>query len=69
MEKHKLDDIEPLKMTPTWRNGRSGEDVVAKRLDRFLVSEDLLETRVHVRASVTEGGLSGSSPYSFADMF
>jgi hypothetical protein len=27
---------------PTWRNGRVGQDSIARRLDRFLVSEDLL---------------------------
>jgi hypothetical protein len=29
-------------VTPTWRNGRCGVDEILKRLDRVLVSEDLL---------------------------
>jgi hypothetical protein len=34
----------PGKVVPTWRNGRSGSDAIWKRLDRFLVSEDLLSS-------------------------
>jgi endonuclease/exonuclease/phosphatase family metal-dependent hydrolase len=37
-----LIDIKPTKVVPTWRNGRIGQGAVARRLDRFLVSEDLL---------------------------
>jgi hypothetical protein len=38
----RLIDIQPTKLVPTWRNGRSGLDAVARRLDRCIVSEDLL---------------------------
>jgi hypothetical protein len=41
-EKANLVDIEPVKLSPTWRNFRTGDEEVAKRLDRFLVSEALL---------------------------
>ena len=34
-------DIIPPKLTPTWRNKRAGNQRVAKRLDRFLVTEVL----------------------------
>ena len=37
-------DIEPVKLRPTWRNNRSGDARVAKRLDRFLVAD---HTRWH----------------------
>ena len=37
-------DVSPIKLTPTWRNQRTGEDYVAKRLDRFLIAENLLES-------------------------
>jgi exonuclease III len=36
-----LIDIAPLKLLPTWRNMRVGEACIAKRLDRFLISESL----------------------------
>jgi hypothetical protein len=37
-----LIDVKPAKLVPTWRNGRVGLDSIARRLDRFCVSEDLL---------------------------
>lgn len=43
IEEAKLVDIEPVKLSPTWRNYRTGRDEVAKRTDRFLVSEFFLE--------------------------
>eukprot|EP00253_Pinus_taeda_P006972 PITA_06972 len=39
----KLTDPSPTKLKPTWRNRRSGEDRIAKRLDRFLISEGLIQ--------------------------
>jgi hypothetical protein len=39
---HNLVDTHPNKLAPTWRNGCSGTDFITKRLDRFMVSEDLL---------------------------
>jgi hypothetical protein len=35
-------DVESLKVLPTWRNGRSGQNYIAKRLDQFFISEDLV---------------------------
>ena len=43
MEKGLL-DIEPIKLKPTWRNNRCGDARVAKRLDRFLVSEQMVDS-------------------------
>jgi exonuclease III len=37
-----LIDIKPTKLVPTWRNGRLGQEAISRRLDRVLVSEDLL---------------------------
>jgi hypothetical protein len=42
--KNKLIDIVPGKIVPTWRNGRSRKDYIAKRLDRTFISEDLVES-------------------------
>jgi len=38
---HKLIDLQPDKLVPTWRNVRLGGDMNSKRLDSFLISEDL----------------------------
>jgi hypothetical protein len=43
MEEVGLLDIEPTKLTPTWRNKRTGEARISKRLDRFLISEGFLD--------------------------
>ena len=34
---HKLIDVNFIKAKPTWRNRRTGEERIAKRLDRFLI--------------------------------
>eukprot|EP00253_Pinus_taeda_P025385 PITA_25385 len=39
---HHLIDPSPINLKPTWRNRRAGEDRIAKRLDRFLISEGFL---------------------------
>jgi hypothetical protein len=44
-----LVDVEPIKLIPTWRNGRGGEDYIAKRLDRYLISEDLAHSGLRYR--------------------
>jgi hypothetical protein len=36
-----LINVEPVKFLPTWRNGRGEQDFVAKRLDCFLINENL----------------------------
>ena len=40
----KLIDLDPQPLNPTWSNRRLGEERIAKRLDIFLISEELLET-------------------------
>ena len=41
-ESKELVDIRPLKLTPTWRNNRSGEHEISKRLDRFFLQKNSL---------------------------
>ena len=36
-----LIDLNPIKLNPTWRNRRVGEERVAKRLDRFLIGDSI----------------------------
>ncbi len=43
LENHSFIDIPSAKILPTWRNKRIGEDNLARRLDRFLIKERLLE--------------------------
>ena len=55
-------DIEPIKLKPTWRNNRGGDRRVAKRIDRFLVSEQLVERMLLVQQWVDSGGASDHFP-------
>jgi hypothetical protein len=43
---HQLVDLEPPKVSQTWRNGHKGDDLVAKRLDMFLIADKMLENSV-----------------------
>ena len=58
-------DIESVKIKPTWRNKRSGDARVAKRIDRFLVAEQLVDRFFSVRQWVGCGGLSDHFPIFF----
>jgi hypothetical protein len=57
-----LVDVEPLKFLPTWRNGRKGHDYIAKRLDRFLVSEKLVSSGIRYRSWVCNVKISDHMP-------
>lgn len=57
-----LIDVNLLKLKPTWRNCRTGEARIAKRLDCFLLCEDLASRISVFRQWVGEGCNSFSSP-------
>eukprot|EP00253_Pinus_taeda_P030772 PITA_30772 len=57
-----LIDPSPIKLKPTWRNRRSGEDWIAKRLDCFLLSEGLISKIPLFRQWVEEVGNSDPFP-------
>eukprot|EP00253_Pinus_taeda_P001601 PITA_01601 len=59
---NKLIDVNLIKLKPTWRNRRVGEARVAKRLDRFLINEDLSTMIPIFQQWVEEGGPSDHSP-------
>ena len=61
-EKNSLIDLAPIKHFPTWRNKRSGDQAVSKRMDRFLVSDSLIGRDLILKASVETGGNSDHSP-------
>jgi hypothetical protein len=60
--KHSLVDVAPDRDVPTWRNGRSGQESIAKRLDRFYVAEDLLASILRHRSWVEFPFLSDHAP-------
>ena len=43
LENYDLVDVVPSVMLPTWNNRRVGANNISKRLDRFLLSTDLLD--------------------------
>lgn len=51
-------DVCPPKNAPTWDNGRSGNKYIAKRLDRFLVQENMIEKIGDVRYFIVENYVS-----------
>jgi hypothetical protein len=58
----KLIDVKPIKVVPTWRNGHSGHEAIARRLDRCLVSEGLLEAVGFSRSWVEYPFVSDHAP-------
>jgi len=57
-----LIDVEPIKLKPSWRNNRGGEARVAKRIDRFLVTEKMVDSFFQIRQWVGSGGASDHFP-------
>jgi hypothetical protein len=57
-----LVDVEPIKLLPTWRNGRGGQDYIAKRLDIFLISEDLALSGIRYRTWLSHLNISDHLP-------
>jgi hypothetical protein len=49
-------------MVPTWRNGRQGQDAIARRLDRCLVVESLLLDSGYYRSWVELPFVSDLAP-------
>eukprot|EP00253_Pinus_taeda_P018044 PITA_18044 len=62
LELHHLDDIPMNKSLLTWRNRRTREAALARRLDRFLIKIPLLQKLSKYRQWVGAGGKSDHSP-------
>lgn len=60
-----LIDIKPPKLVPTWRNERLGQNAITRRLDRVVVSEELLSKICHYRAWVEYPFFSDHAPIWF----
>lgn len=62
LEDHNLIDIPSTKIQPTWRNNRTGEASLARRLDRFLIKEPLINRGTCIKQWVVTGCLSNHRP-------
>eukprot|EP00253_Pinus_taeda_P031908 PITA_31908 len=58
LEDHKWVDIPSARLQYTWSNNRSGEQSLARRLDRFLIKEPLYNNLPRIRQWVGSGGIS-----------
>jgi hypothetical protein len=67
LEEKGVFNIEPIKLNPTWRNKRVGEDRIAKRLDRFLLYEGLVNDHFRFRQRMGLKDDSNHFPF-FLDM-
>eukprot|EP01018_Ginkgo_biloba_P023075 Gb_32325 [translate_table: standard] len=54
-------DVEPMKLSPTWRNLRVGEASIAKRLDKILIVKSLVNDKFRLRQWVGVGGFKDLS--------
>ena len=62
MENYGLVDIISSVMLPTWTNRRVGTENISKRLDRFLLSVDMLDFHYFFSQWVGSGGESDHHP-------
>jgi hypothetical protein len=60
--------LAPVKLNPTWQNKRIGDDIIEKRLDRFLIFDKLLEHPLQFRKWIGSRGESNHSPI-FLEVF
>ena len=60
--KNSLVDMKPAELLPTWTNWRLGPAGIAKRLDQFLIAEELLLPSYNVQALVNLPFLSAHAP-------
>ena len=58
----KLIDLDPQKLNPSWTNRRVGEDRIEKRLDRFLLTENLMDENMIFKQWVDSGAASDHLP-------
>jgi len=57
LENSRLMDIEPMNLSPTWRNFRTGDEEVEKILDHFLFFESIMDLGSSFREVVKVGGI------------
>lgn len=62
IDAHRLVDIPMNKKLPTWHNQHTGEAALGRRLDRFMMHEELIQLFPLYRQWVSSGGLSDHHP-------
>lgn len=62
MDSNNLMNIDSAKILPTWRNRRTGEDALARRLDHFKIKAPLLANLDRIQQWVGSEGISDHSP-------
>ena len=65
-EQKRIIYIHPNQIEPTWRNKRVGEKEISKRLDRILLSEELMQDELVFKIEVESGGLSYHRPITLS---
>jgi hypothetical protein len=60
-----LIDFEVVKLVPAWRNFRSKEGAMYKRLDKFLVAKALMKNEILMKSFVSTDGLLDHLPIIF----
>lgn len=58
LEDHNVINIPSTKIQPTWRNNRTKEDNLSRRLDRFFIKEHQMNMGHRIRQWVDSGGIS-----------
>jgi len=61
---HNMIDISPQSMGPTWDNGKLGVSYLAKRLDRFFISDNLLVRMGRLISPIINSFISNHRPIS-----
>jgi hypothetical protein len=65
LQEEGLIDVEPVNFLPTWRNGRGEQEYIAKRLDCFLIKEELALSGLRYRSWVVNVKISDHMPVVF----
>ena len=55
-------DVAAIKLSTTWRNKRTWEDLIVNILDHFLIADHLLHQPLHIRQWIGNGGDFNHSP-------
>eukprot|EP00253_Pinus_taeda_P009477 PITA_09477 len=65
----KMVDVKPSSCSFTWNNRRGGENLIASRLDRFLISESIVLEGITVNSDILPSGGSDHWPISLEAAF